>query len=581
VQVVVSHILKKSRGGTARREQEIEAATIRIGRGADCELYLADPRLALGHAVVEGRAGGVFIDALGGANLAVNGASTATAKLNPGDKVSLGPYEIEVLAAPNGKDLAFSVELLRPLGDDLAELKLRSNVRLTRVGLGKRTWSYALFVLIFGFFLVLPVVGFFGHGEVGKAAMMKVQATGLLASAEKLWLPGETSSAHKFFGANCQSCHQQPFVQVKDGACLNCHEKVTHHADPVKFPAATFAGEACASCHKEHNGPKAIVRQDQDFCASCHTNIAALAPGATVGNASDFGKAHPQFRATVVTDAAKGVVQRISLADKPVEQSGLKFAHDKHLDPKGHRNPQVAENVVLACANCHQPDSAGVLMQTARFADSCGGCHLLQFEPQALDRKLPHGKPAEAMQFVRDTYSSIALRGGFAETSAPEPVRRRAGQALSEDERLTALAWADKKADEVIVGRYGKGLCAGCHVVVDGADPQSWTVADIRVNKRWLPGGAFTHAKHRDLDCVGCHAAPTSTASSDVLIPTVETCQNCHGGEKAVDKVPSTCVSCHGFHKEGLPQFKVPGKAAMLPANHALAGNWNGPAASR
>lgn len=582
MQVVVSHILKKSRGGTARREQDIEAATIRIGRGADCELYLADPRMALGHAVLEARPGGVFIDALGGADLSVNGASTSTAKLVPGDKVALGPYEVEVLPGKDGKDIAFSVELVRPLGDDLAELKLRSNVRLTRVGLGKRAWSYGLVAVILAVFLALPLTAFFGRGEIGKSAMMKGQSSVMLAAADQLWLPGAISNSHKFFGDSCQSCHQQAFVQVKDGACLTCHEKVTHHADPVKFPTASFAGEACASCHKEHNGPKALVRQDQEFCSSCHSGIAARAPGTTLGNASDFGKAHPQFRVTVVTDAVKGTVQRLSLADKPAEQSGLKFPHEKHLNPKGMRSPQVPEAVVLTCSNCHQPDSGGVLMQTAKFDTSCSGCHLLQFEPQALDRRMPHGKPAEAMQYVRDTYDSIALRGGFAETSAPEAVRRVPGQAaaLTETERLSALAWANKKADEVIVGRYGKGLCAHCHVVQDSADPLTWTLAEVRINQRWLPGGAFTHAKHRDADCTGCHAATTSAASSDVLIPGVETCQNCHGGEKAADKVSSTCVSCHGFHKEGLPKLRTPGKSAALPADHgAVAANWTGPAA--
>ena len=49
--------------------------------------------------------------------------------------------------------------------------------------------------------------------------------------------------------------------------------------------------------------------------------------------------------------------------------------------------------------------------------------------------------------------------------------------------------------------------------------------------------------------CIDCHQAPESKVAGDVLLPGVASCQNCHGGEQAADRVPSTCITCHIFHQ--------------------------------
>jgi predicted CXXCH cytochrome family protein len=577
VKVLVRNIVRKSRGGVAHRDEELDAPSIRLGRGADCELHLPDPRMLLLQATVEERGGSLFVDGHGGSTVTINGNPTSTARLNTGDKVGIGPYELEILPPVDGFNCAFSLELVRPLGDDLAQLKARSTDRVSRVILGKRAWSYLLFAVIAIGFLVLPIATFMSRTGGDKAAMMKGQTAQVLAKADHLWLSGSISASHRFFADDCSSCHKQAFEQVKSEACATCHEKVTHHADPAKHQFAGFNEYSCASCHKEHNGLKALVRQDQAFCASCHSEMDKRAPQANIQNASDFGTAHGEFRASIVTDPAAGKVERIGLDKNPQENSGLKFPHDKHLNAKGIRSPQVAQPVMLGCVDCHKPETGGQLMKPVSFEANCSGCHLLNFEPQALDRKLPHGKPAEAMQMVRDTYASLALRGGFQDTAAPEGVRRRPGQQLQEAERFEALAWAEKKANETIGGQFGKGLCAGCHEVADKTNPQNWNLIPALVQDRWLPRGRFDHSKHKDVDCVSCHAAPTSTASSDVLLPKVEVCQGCHGGETAASKTPSTCVSCHDFHLEGKPAF-LKGKQAALPADHRTNVAWTGPA---
>ncbi len=584
MKIFVSNIVRKARGGVAYRDNAVDAPAVRFGRGADCEVHLPDPRVLLKHATLEARAGGVFIDASPSAEVTVNGAAATAAKLNVGDKVGLGPYQLEVLAPPEGQEFAVSLELVRPLGDDLDELKQRSSARIDRVGFGKRGWSYGLFAVIALVFFLWPLVTFLTRPAADHASLMQGDSRGFIAASDKLWLSGEISGPHKFFGDKCEGCHQSSFVQVKDEACISCHEKVTHHVDVVKFPDASFAAESCQSCHKEHNGVREAVLRDQNFCASCHATIEKTAAAANLLNATDFGRDHPQFRPTVVTDPVAKKLERISLDSKPKEMSGLKFPHDKHLNPNGVRSPDAAKPVVMNCENCHVPESGGVLFKQVSFEANCQSCHLLQFEAQAPERRMPHGKPAEALQAIKDAYSSMALRGGYNAPTAPEVVRRRPGlQPLTAPERLEALAWADSKANETIAGHFGKGRCAECHVISEGATPTTWDVVPATVAKRWLTKGQFDHGKHRDVACESCHGARNSSSAQDVLLPgmkamkSVDTlaapdikgCQDCHGGERAANKVPSTCISCHQFHVDGMPPMRK-GKSASLPVGHPV-----------
>jgi hypothetical protein len=48
------------------------------------------------------------------------------------------------------------------------------------------------------------------------------------------------------------------------------------------------------------------------------------------------------------------------------------------------------------------------------------------------------------------------------------------------------------------------------------------------------------------LACTECHAkAPESSLTSDVLMPRVGVCANCHNTQVGVR---SDCVECHGYH---------------------------------
>ena len=49
------------------------------------------------------------------------------------------------------------------------------------------------------------------------------------------------------------------------------------------------------------------------------------------------------------------------------------------------------------------------------------------------------------------------------------------------------------------------------------------------------------------MECASCHAkANESSETSDVLIPGVQTCQQCHHSGK--DAAEARCFECHAYH---------------------------------
>jgi len=84
--------------------------------------------------------------------------------------------------------------------------------------------------------------------------------------------------------------------------------------------------------------------------------------------------------------------------------------------------------------------------------------------------------------------------------------------------------------------------------------PEGWAVKPVHVASQFMQKARFDHARHTTVGCGECHAAQTSSSSADLLLPGIETCRGCHGGDKPeADKVASTCLSCHAFHTHASP----------------------------
>jgi predicted CXXCH cytochrome family protein len=89
-------------------------------------------------------------------------------------------------------------------------------------------------------------------------------------------------------------------------------------------------------------------------------------------------------------------------------------------------------------------------------------------------------------------------------------------------------------------------------------------VLPVRVAETWMPKSVFDHAAHTTSACTECHKAEASATAADVLMPPIETCRKCHGGEEATAEVPSTCTTCHVYHRDDLkPMLGSPVRASV------------------
>jgi predicted CXXCH cytochrome family protein len=209
------------------------------------------------------------------------------------------------------------------------------------------------------------------------------------------------------------------------------------------------------------------------------------------------------------------------------------------MDPAGIEAPQGA--VVMACEDCHREQAGGGLMAPIAFDAHCNACHRLSFDLSAPDRQVPHGDPQEALDQLVDFYAQLALRGGSAEV----PVA-----ALDSAPPDRALEWARKEAGRAAIDLVEDRACMQCHGVERQGSEQTigWTIPPVHLNRSWLPAARFSHRSHRVAECGDCHAAAGSSSSNELLLPDIDTCRECHGGETGDNNLNSTCVDCHRFH---------------------------------
>ena len=115
--------------------------------------------------------------------------------------------------------------------------------------------------------------------------------TGLIGSAHELSL---TVGKESDLSVTCIDCHpgweahledpseetmSSPAVHsslVQAAACASCHV-TPHQTALVTGDPHLDAGLACADCHQIHDNAntKLIISEEQDFCLTCHTDIAA------------------------------------------------------------------------------------------------------------------------------------------------------------------------------------------------------------------------------------------------------------------------------------------------------------------
>ncbi|MEA3052294.1 MAG: hypothetical protein QOG72_1197 [Sphingomonadales bacterium] len=571
-------VSRSAEGREIVRTRRIGGDRLTIGRDPHCDVHLTDLAVALRHATVERSSGRLAVTVEPGLSVELNGRKTAGGiiELGTGGDILIASHALRFMPTAAGSDeIAVAIERT---GE--GEVKLdKSAERLFTLGPvlpGKRILAWLLALLVLGLCLAWPIKASYDrHQRAEKFARFH---------ADEMWSSGSLSLAHAALQKNCTACHVKPFEAVRDSACKSCHTAVHDHADPFRLARARpdltrwrrielafkekfdLPPGRCVECHTEHEGRQQMPATAQRFCADCHGDLRKKLPDTLLPNAGDFGRSHPEFRPVLISgwSGERPRLQRLSLAQHPREDSGLKFPHAMHLS-RINGVAQMARRLsgaygfgqALECKDCHDPAPDGARFQPVDMEEDCAMCHSLAFDRTGGTlRTLRHGEPAQVVADLRDFY-----RG----RSAPPPLvlapaaRRVPGDAPDLRNRIQ-FARGPGSAEQAIRAVFSPGgACYDCHQVdAPPAGSLSFRIRPVAFSLRYLHKGWFDHRAHATTGCTACHGAERSNAASDLLIPDLASCRTCHGGEGSAKAVPSSCAMCHDYHMDaGAPSMLI------------------------
>lgn len=548
--------------GANRHSHEVtlESEKLTIGRGSDQSIQIPDRRFPLSHSTLAGHKDGLELVAEGGYSFLWNGQSVSRAVMRPGDVVDLFGHSLSFISSDEAGGCSIEIEIKE---NNLEPLQKRFVTRLSELEFPIRSVSWLLFLTIILGGLLVPSIGLF--------VPMKTLRDLPLVPDDHLWSSGDLHDTHAFFEDQCELCHVVPFTQARDEECLTCHLNVNHHFDTERNGKEYYLGESCQDCHREHNGPLAITRQDQGVCSTCHEDLEAVGyANSTLRRATDFMEDHPPFMVsmTEMKDDGSWVTKRSETWEEGLkESSNLTFPHDVHMNPDGINGESGVE--IMECSDCHREETGGLGMQPITMENHCAGCHQLSFDVTAPDRVVPHGEPDELIELLQGFYAYQYLSGGDEFQSAPDmsgmqvrPVRRPGRQDISKmpgahSQRdsadalvLAADAVADiqSRVDEAADNLFEKQTCNVCHEISRLDGDKRWQVKPVRLTSDWFPMAVFSHEAHQNMGCDGCHESSGSGSAEDIMMPDIGSCRACHGGENSEGRLRSTCIDCHDFH---------------------------------
>lgn len=298
------------------------------------------------------------------------------------------------------------------------------------------------------------------------------------------------------------------------GPLARSHALLTNKCAACHAGNGGFAGKvtdtACLSCH---DGPVHNAEQtSMPACADCHVEhegsfrLASVRSQACTGCHADLKT--KTGRVTFAANVANFESAHPEFAALRSRDPGaIRMSHQVHMaeNLRGPRGP-----VHLTCSDCHTRQQGQMLR--IDYAKHCASCHPLILDPQGAER-VPHDKPRVVADFLVQ--------------------RARPAQPI----------WK---------------ACDQCHALTFAAPTALPEIAASQIPTRWFRHAQFNHDVHQMLGCAECHArALTSTVSSDVLIPGIETCRKCHRG--GADTAGSECSECHTYH-DWTKEKKVEGK---------------------
>lgn len=416
-----------------------------------------------------------------------------------------------------------------------------------------------------------------------------------LRGDHRLYNSGPVSTAHTMFGARCEHCHTASpltaagaapkstfFVPVSKQTCTVCHEGPIHHDTQAFEPA-------CTSCHFEHKGRVHLVDFGDRQCTQCHAGLTTKeGRSAFEPRITGLQARHPEFSVTLVRGTK--TEGRVKLDDKALQDTGEScLNHETHL--KSNRFPRDAtwyhdrpgvidskKDPRLGCTYCHAADAQRAYMTAVKYDTHCADCHPLEFDAANYPGvKAPHDKPEIVRAFLRKTYADSPPKPA-AKAPAPseEPTTRRRLKGRDDEPAegpKPGGGFKDAAAAEAgLFFDVTGNTCLYCHALAVPGDVETRAscsqsknararaaeavraalggklpeVVATNMQARWLPHSRFSHRAHRPFACVACHdKVKASTATADVLMPGIATCQQCHRDGTGAR---AACVECHTYH---------------------------------
>jgi hypothetical protein len=576
VTFVLRTVSTSAQGREIVRTRRIDGDRLSIGRDPSSDVHLTDLAVALHHVRVERRGERLLVTAEPGLFVALNSRQTGQGAIDlaAGGDLRIGSHLLRFLPTAAGSDeIDVSVERVSE-GETKLDRDADRLFSLASVLPGKRAMAWGLVILILAIGLVLPFKAW-SDRQQRLAQYSRYQA-------DEIWSAGHLSKAHANLQHNCSACHVRPFESVRDTACVACHKGVHGHADPFRLARAqphqsgfarvqlgfkrlfNLPPGRCIDCHREHEGAEAMPPTPQHFCSACHGDLHSRLPDTRIGDVADFGVAHPEFRPTTISgwNGEQPALRRMSMASHPRETSGLKFPHALHLSKVGgvaQMSRRLGMGQALECSSCHHPDQTGVRFLAVQMERDCAMCHSLAFaRVDGTVRTLRHGDPAQVIADLRDFYR---VRTAPLPPSLSPFARRMPGSVPHARAQIQFDYGARMPtADAAIRAVFSRGgACYDCHTIEPPpAGSIAYHVHPVALATRYFRHGWFDHRAHAAVPCASCHAATRSSSATDLLVPGIDTCRSCHGGERTSKPVASTCAMCHDYHaKEGAPTMIV------------------------
>lgn len=327
--------------------------------------------------------------------------------------------------------------------------------------------------------------------------------------------------AHALIGQRCGACHgsQSSFQPIaSDQGCLACHDGPVHHAEQTFSPA-------CSNCHAEHKGVMRLAKTSDRACTQCHGDLTDKdkhVPPTFAVNISGFDQTHPEF----------------AVLRSGRDPGTIKLNHALHLKAnlRGPGGP-----VQLKCVDCHR--APGV--EAINYERHCAGCHPLEFD-RRIGEPAPHQEPRVVYEFVVKRLTEYIAAHPQEIKLMAETDTRLPGRPLQPPAR-NAAEWLQQRLADAQLLLWRKS-CKECHTLSLPNGPHGLPeVAQAMIPARWMPHSRFDHQAHQMMACTSCHPkALTSSETSDVLIPGIQVCRECHhSGAKAAE---ARCFECHVYH---------------------------------